>query len=164
MNTLTESVRETAQIDEAENFTQILKRDGRVVPFRASKITEAIHKAGKATGEFDEVMARRLTIKAIALAGIIMIDDLPTVERIQDIVEEILLESPYKKTAKAYIIYRDQHARIRELVQKADIDLIDSYLERLDWKVRENSNMGYSLRSEERRVGKECRSRWSPYH
>lgn len=59
--------------------------------------------------------------------------------------EEVLLASPFKKTAKAYILYRDQHARIREMVQKADLDLIDRYLERLDWKVQENSNMAYSL-------------------
>ena len=67
------------------------------------------------------------------------------VEEIQDLVEEVLLASPYKKTAKAYILYRDQHARIREMVAKADLDLIESYLERLDWKVQENSNMSYSL-------------------
>ena len=161
MDTSTESVREAAKKNEAGNFTQILKRDGRVVPFRAPKITKAIHKAGKATGEFDENMALKLTIKALALAGIIMVDDLPTVERIQDVVEEILLESPYKKTAKAYIIYRDQHARIRELVQKADIDLIDSYLERLDWKVKENSNMGYSLQGLNNFVSSEvCKEYW----
>ncbi len=63
----------------------------------------------------------------------------------QDIVEEVLLASPYKKTAKSYIIYRDQHSRIRELVSKAGVDLIDQYLEKLDWQVNENSNMAYSL-------------------
>jgi ribonucleoside-triphosphate reductase (formate) len=70
---------------------------------------------------------------------------IPTVERIQDLVEETLLASPFKKTAKAYILYRDQHARIREMVQQADLDLIDHYLQRSDWKIKENSNMAYSL-------------------
>ncbi len=59
--------------------------------------------------------------------------------------EEVLLSSPYKQTAKAYIIYRDQHARIREIVSQADVDLIDRYLERADWQVNENTNMAYSL-------------------
>ena len=49
------------------------------------------------------------------------------------------------QTAKAYIIYRDQHARIREIVSSADVDLIDRYLDRADWQVNENSNMAYSL-------------------
>jgi anaerobic ribonucleoside-triphosphate reductase len=56
-----------------------------------------------------------------------------------------LLASPYKKTAKAYIIYRDQHNRLRELASKAGVQLIDQYLEKLDWQVNENSNMAYSL-------------------
>ena len=69
----------------------------------------------------------------------------PTVEAIQDVVEEVLLTSPFKKTGKAYILYRDQHARVRELIDKADVELIDRYLDQQDWKVRENSNMAYSL-------------------
>jgi ribonucleoside-triphosphate reductase len=72
-------------------------------------------------------------------------EQLPTVEEIQDVVEEVLLASPYKKSAKAYILYRDQHSRVRELVSKADVELIDRYLNREDWKVQENSNMAYSL-------------------
>jgi len=71
--------------------------------------------------------------------------DVPTVEEIQDIVEEILLSSPYRKTAKAYIIYREQHAGIREISAKANVDLVDQYLEKIDWQVNENSNMTFSL-------------------
>ncbi len=126
-------------------FDRIVKRDGRIVPFAISKITTAILKAGRATGEFGEAEARRLTIRVLTLAQAVFDEAIPTVEEIQDLVEEVLLASPFKKTAKAYILYRDQHARIREMVQKADIDLIEKYLERLDWKVRENSNMAYSL-------------------
>lgn len=75
--------------------------------------------------------------------------------------EEILLASPFKQTAKAYILYRDQHARIREMVQRADVDLVDRYVDRDDWRVRENSNMDYSLcRGEERRHGEIRPSRW----
>jgi len=126
-------------------FTSITKRDGSRVPFDAGKITAAILKAGRATGEFGEDVARMLTVRVLALAYMLEPGGCPTVEALQDIVEEVLLSSPFKKTAKAFILYREQHARIREMLRKADIDLIDSYLRRLDWRVRENSNMAYSL-------------------
>jgi ribonucleoside-triphosphate reductase len=126
-------------------FEQIRKRDGRLVPFDSQKIARAILKAGHATGEFSEEMAISLTSRVLAVAHCMLQPSIPTVESIQDLVEEILLASPFKKTAKAYIIYRDQHARIREMVQQADLDLIDQYLRRSDWKIKENSNMAYSL-------------------
>jgi len=126
-------------------FTKIVKRDGRVVDFDSQKITNAIRKAGEATGEFGEEVAKRLTLRVLNLAQQTIIGRTPTVEEIQDIVEEVLLSSPYKKTAKAYILYRDQHAKIREIVSRADVTLVDRYLERLDWQVNENSNMTYSL-------------------
>ncbi len=123
----------------------IRKRDGRQVPFDSSKVVEALTKAGRASGEFDRTMAEQLTVRVMNLVLQTVVTDVPTVEQIQDIVEDTLLMSPFKKTAKAYILYRDQHARIREMVQKADLDLIDNYLDRLDWQVKENSNMAYSL-------------------
>ena len=126
-------------------FRKIKKRDGRVVKFNAEKITNAIAKAGEATGEFDEKVARKLTLKVLNLAQQAITRKIPTVEEIQDIVEEVLLSSPYRKTAKAYIIYRDQHARIREVTAKANVDLVDQYLGKTDWQVNENSNMAFSL-------------------
>ncbi len=126
-------------------FEQIRKRDGRLVPFDSRKITRAILKAGSATGEFSEKTAQSLTARVLAVAQCVLQPSIPTVENIQDLVEETLLASPFKKTAKAYILYRDQHARIREMVQQADLDLIDQYLNRSDWKIKENSNMAYSL-------------------
>ena len=126
-------------------FTQIRKRDGRVVKFDPEKITNAIAKAGAATGEYETGTAKRLTIKVLALAEQLLGDRIPSVEEIQDIVEETLLQSPYRKTAKAYIIYRDQHARLREVVNKMEVDLVDQYLQKNDWKINENSNMDYSL-------------------
>ena len=125
-------------------FTIIRKRNGRVVEFDASKITEAIAKAGRATDEFDEAMAHKLMVKVLSIAEQ-TIPDIPTVEAIQDIVEEVLLQSMLKKTAKAYIIYRDQHAKIREIKAGMGVDLIDQYLDKLDWQVNENSNMAFSL-------------------
>ncbi len=128
-------------------FSYIKKRDGRKVVFEADKITKAILKAGRATGQFGRSEARRLTVRVLNLIQAIYDweNEIPGVEDVQDLVEEVLLASPYKATAKAYILYRDQHARIREMVQKADVDLIERYLEKMDWKVKENSNMSYSL-------------------
>ena len=126
-------------------FSSIVKRDGRVVEFNPSKITDAIAKAGKATGEFGYETAKRLTIRVLDLAYRLIGDRNPTVEEIQDIVEEVLLNSTFKKTAKAYILYREQHAQIRKLKNKADVELVDNYLDKLDWEVKENSNMSYSL-------------------
>ena len=126
-------------------FVSITKRDGRQEPFDPAKITVALLKAGRASGDFSDDTARLLTIRVLSLAQALSHSETPSVEEIQDIVEEILLASVFKKAAKAYILYRDQHARVREMIKKADVDLIDSYLERLDWRVHENSNMGYSL-------------------
>lgn len=126
-------------------FSMIRKRNGNIVSFDKQKIVRAIQKAGEATGEFDADMAEVLTLRVVNLAMQIITTEIPEVERIQDIVEEVLLASPYKKTAKAFIIYRDQHARIREMFNTGGVQLIDQYLEKLDWKVNENSNMAYSL-------------------
>jgi len=124
---------------------KIRKRDGRLVRFNAEKITNAIARAGAATGEFDERVARRLTIRVLNLAEKLYDSKIMEVEEIQDIVEEVLLSSVYRKTAKAYIIYRDQHARLREIANKMEVDLVDQYLKKIDWKIHENSNMDYSL-------------------
>ncbi|MGA3208649.1 MAG: ribonucleoside triphosphate reductase [Syntrophales bacterium] len=124
---------------------KIRKRDGRLVKFNADKITNAIENAGAATGEFDGAIARKLTIKVLNLAEKLFDDRVMTVEEFQDIVEEVLLSSPYRRTAKAYIIYRDQHARLREITNKMEVDLVDQYLKKKDWKINENSNMDYSL-------------------
>ncbi|HNT52111.1 MAG TPA: ribonucleoside triphosphate reductase, partial [Candidatus Syntrophosphaera sp.] len=126
-------------------FSKIRKRNGNIVAFDKQKIVRAIAKAGEATSEFDAAMAEVLTLRVMNLAIQIISEEIPEVERIQDIVEEVLLASPYKKSAKAYIIYRDQHARIREMFSTGGVQLIDQYLEKLDWQVNENSNMAYSL-------------------
>jgi anaerobic ribonucleoside-triphosphate reductase len=126
-------------------FESIQKRDGRVVEFDSSKITSAIARAAKATEEFEEREARKLTLKVLTLARDLNLYPSPEVEEIQDIVERVLLDSPFHKTAKAYILYREQHAHIRKIAAKASADLVDSYLQGLDWRIKENSNMCYSL-------------------
>ncbi len=128
-------------------FGEVRKRDGRIVTFDSQKITDAIYRSGAETGEFngDGAVARQLTLRVINLAQQTLNHTIPTVEDIQDIVEEVLLSSAYKRTARAYIIYRDQHAKMREIVSRASVDLMDQYLRKLDWQVNENSNMAYSL-------------------
>ena len=126
-------------------FDKIIKRNGGEESFDPAKITKAILKAGEASGEFGEDVAHKLTIRVLNLALQAYSKRLPTVEDIQDIVEEVLITSPYKKTAKNYIIYRDQHARMRETASLFNVDLVEKYLSKRDWKVNENSNMAYSL-------------------
>lgn len=130
-------------------FASIAKRDGSEVAFEPKKITEAISHAGKATKEFDDVEADSLTEQVVAS---LQKDfeakpepHIPHVEEIQDTVERVLMRSRFKKTAKAYILYRSQHAEMRAFATAASLGLIDNYLEKLDWQVKENSNMGYSL-------------------
>ena len=126
-------------------YKSIKKRDGRTVKFDRKKIEKAIEKAGLETGEFDKKTAKELTEKVLTVLEARNQKQLPDVEDIQDIVEDILIDSKFKKTAKAYIIYRDQHKKLREITSNAHVDLIDQYIGNLDWKVNENSNMGYSL-------------------
>lgn len=126
-------------------FKKIKKRDGRIVKFNQRKITDAIFKAGQETREFGLDISKKLSNKVLDRAKEIIRDDIPAVEQIQDIVETVLIESRYIKTAKAYIIYRDQHARIRDLKKTISLDLVDEYINNEDWRVNENSNMTYSL-------------------
>ncbi len=126
-------------------FDQIKKRDGRVLEFDPSKITNAIKKAGEATGEFNGREAKKMTMKVVTLARDMRLGPVPEVEEVQDIVERVLLDSPYYKTAKAYIIYREQHNQIRKIAIDENVGLMESYISRMDWKVKENSNMSYSL-------------------
>ena len=126
-------------------YQMIKKRDGRRVKFDARKITAAIASAGAETAELDEKIAASLTKKVIARLQADKNRHMPSVEEVQDVVEDVLLDSRYKKTAKAYIIYRDQHKKLRQIAASAHVDLVDNYVNNLDWKIKENSNMGYSL-------------------
>lgn len=129
---------------------KVIKRDGEIVEFNSAKITNAIQKASNVTKEFDEVTARRLTKNVIKIVNDFVKEkqsnlEAPTIEEIQDIVEKVLLTSDYKQTAKSYILYREQHNKLRDFAKNSSIDMIDDYLKQLDWKVNENSNMGYSI-------------------
>ena len=125
---------------------RIVKRDGRVVSFDEAKITTAIWKAMRAVGEPDEIAAKRLSELVTGLLKEQFVGEPPTVEEIQDLVEEVLVEAGYVQTAKAYILYRKQHADLREMHGLlTEIPLVENYLNGHDWRVRENSNMTFSL-------------------
>ena len=129
---------------------KVLKRDGAIIDFNSSKITDAITKASTVTKEFDPQTAHSLTQEVVKL-----VEDLvqkkesnlkaPTIEEIQDAVEHVLLSSDYKATAKSYILYRDQHNKLRDFMRNTDVSMVDEYLQQLDWQVNENSNMSYSI-------------------
>ncbi len=141
-------------------FEKIEKRDGRIVEFDSSKITAALAKAGNATGEFSDREAKKLTLRVLTLAHELRLGPTPKVEEVQDIVERVLLDSPFYKTAKAYILYREQHSQIRKITTRANVDLVNHYIEKLDWKIRENSNMSYSLQGLNNYISSEVTSEY----
>ncbi|WP_457665352.1 ribonucleoside triphosphate reductase [Thiolapillus sp.] len=126
--------------------TTLRKRDGHVTAFDSTKILSAIRRAGEASGEFDETEAQLLTTQVIKILAHLP-GPVPDVERIQDIVEQILISANHFATARAYIVYREQHRRQRQ-DRKTLVDVassINEYLDRADWRVSANANQGYSL-------------------
>ncbi|WP_374538098.1 ribonucleoside triphosphate reductase [Chitinimonas taiwanensis] len=122
----------------------VMKRDGTLAVFDQGKIQQALAAAGRATGEFDPVVAGLLTERVLAnLAD----QPCPGIETIQNRVEETLVAAGCWRTARAYIVYREQHARLRAL-QHTLVDVesaMEEYLEQRDWRVNANANQGYSL-------------------
>lgn len=130
------------------SITTIRKRDGRVVPFEKQKIVNAIFQAAKAVGGRDIEIAHTLADKVVELAEYQSLDDyeILSVEEIQDLVEKVLVKNGHYKTAKAYILYRKQHEMLRDTKQLLESnEIVNKYLDRSDWRVKENSNMNFSL-------------------
>lgn len=125
---------------------KIVKRDGRIVAFDESKITTAIWKAMRPLGEPDSVKAKQLADQVVAILTRRLTHELPTVEGVQDIVEEVLLDAQHHQLAKAYILYRKQRTDAREVKDLlGNLSAVENYINDVDWRVRENSNMTYSL-------------------
>jgi ribonucleoside-triphosphate reductase len=138
------------QKEKEEQFfiTKVQKRDGRIEDFDPQRIQSAIFKAITAANQGDGKVSRKLTQKVIdLLERRFKKDEIPTVEQIQDIVEEVLILEGLVETAKAYILYREQRRRVREAIKVSEeaVDRLDQYLEKLDWEVQENANMAFSL-------------------
>jgi ribonucleoside-triphosphate reductase len=128
--------------------TRVRKRDGHEVAFDARKIESAILRAGRASGEFGALEASLLTAQVIKVIGHRSdLGRMPDIEGIQDVVEQTLISANHFETARAYIVYREQHSRLRE-DRRTLVDVagsIDEYLDRTDWRVAANANQGYSL-------------------
>ena len=132
---------------EPNAIKQIRKREGTIVDFDKNKVTQAVFNALKAVGREDMELASEISEKVIrTLNDKFHHRTIPAVEEVQDTVEEVLIKEGLVKAAKAYIIYREQHARLRDLKKLVDSnDIIEGYLKQLDWRVKENANMAYSL-------------------
>lgn len=131
------------------NERMIQKRDGRYAAFDETKIFNALYKAFRAVGKKDENVVLYISKEVVRRLeerffnyGIV-----PNVEEIQDIVESVLIEKNEASVAKAYILYREKRSELRDIRQNFldGIKVIDEYLSMRDWRVKENSNMSYSL-------------------
>lgn len=127
---------------------QVVKRDGETAEFCLKKITEAIKKAFRATGnEFNDEILELLSLRVTADFQPRMKDGSISVEEIQDSVEHVLEQTGYTDVAKAYILYRKQREKIRSM-NSALLnykDVVNSYVKVEDWRVKENSTVTYSV-------------------
>jgi len=129
-------------------IVKVQKRDGQIVDFDQSRITNAVFKAITATGQGDGKRTKIISDKVVQILNRrFKKDEISNVEQIQDIIEEVLILENLVETAKAYILYREQRRRIREAVKVSEeaVERVDQYLEKLDWEVQENANMAFSL-------------------
>jgi ribonucleoside-triphosphate reductase len=126
---------------------EVVKRDGHRAAFDASKIAAALARAGEATGELDAVQVDALTIDLVNTIRERLGRRAPHIEEIQDLVEMALIAAGFVRTARAYIVHRERHARLRS-DHRTIVDVaasVDEYLDREDWRVNANANQGYSL-------------------
>ncbi|MFO7820018.1 MAG: ribonucleoside triphosphate reductase [Halanaerobacter sp.] len=141
----------------------IKKRDGNKVEFKKEKITEAVLKAAQAVDMEDKGIAQEVTAEVISYLKIFYKEDgTPSVEQVQDLVEKTLIEAGHSDIAKAYILYREQHSKIRNTEKLFDdaLNAVGSYLDRSDWRVKENSNMGYSLQGLNNHISSEVTAQY----
>ncbi len=126
---------------------EVVKRSGQREPFNAHKIGAALARAGAASGEFDEPEAALLCAQVVKVLIHRFRGEAPHIEQVQDVVEQTLIAANHFKTARAYIVYREQHATLRADKQTlVDVESsINEYLTRADWRVNANANQGYSL-------------------
>jgi len=126
---------------------EVIKRDGQRADFDAGKIRSALLRAGQASGEFGEAEADLLTAQVAKVLIHSFRGSPPEIERIQDVVEQTLIAANHLATARAYIVYRETHKKLRQ-DRKTVVDVetsINEYLSRQDWRVNANANQGYSL-------------------
>lgn len=129
-----------------EKITKIRKRSGDIVDFDIAKIEKAIINAAKAVEEELNNVNDLVEQVIIKITKKFHHNSIPAVEEIQDLVEETLIENKKIKIAKAYILYREQRRQVRDINQATiDEKLMEDYLGRADWRLKENSNMSFSV-------------------
>ena len=128
-------------------ITKVRKRDGRLVDYDIGKVENAIAKAMISLGD-GEIKDCKKMAKITELNLMEQFEDkIPSVEDIQDIVERVLMTNGYENVAKAYILYRRDHEKVRN-IQNTMMDYkqtVDKYLNFADWRVKENSTVTYSV-------------------
>jgi ribonucleoside-triphosphate reductase len=149
--------KEESKITKQENkITKVLKRDGRVVEFEIDKIIDAVHKAITSVGHGNGIESKKVATRVFdVLNRRFKKDEIPSIEQIQDIVEEVLILEGLAEEARSYILYREQRRKVRDLGTAVDesSEKVDSYLKELDWQVKENANMTFSLQGLNQYVG-----------
>ncbi|MDE3012106.1 MAG: ribonucleoside triphosphate reductase, partial [Pseudomonadota bacterium] len=125
----------------------VIKRDGSSAPFDSNRIRNALERAGLATAEFDAGEAARVCEDVLEVLAHRVALGPPSIERIQDVVEQALISAGHRQTARAYIVYREKHQTLRA-DHRTLVDVVSSvneYLQAKDWRVQANANQGYSL-------------------
>ena len=136
------------QREVSDRMFQVVKRDGEIADFQMPKITAAIHKAFDAKEKnYSDDMIDLLGLRVTADFQDKIKENQITVEDIQDSVENVLIQAGYGDVAKAYILYRKQREKIRNM--KSTIldykEIVNSYVKVEDWRVKENSTVTYSV-------------------
>ncbi|MGM0439075.1 MAG: ribonucleoside triphosphate reductase [Patescibacteria group bacterium] len=129
-------------------ISKVEKRNGEKVDFDKSKIETAVYKALTSSEEGGEAEAKEVSDRVFdLLLRRFSRDEVPQVEQIQDIVEEVLIMEEFHDAAKNYILYREKRREIREMKGELDesSNLVEDYIDEMDWEVKENANMTYSL-------------------
>jgi ribonucleoside-triphosphate reductase len=131
----------------SEIISKLIKRTGEIISFDQDKINKAIYKALLAVETDDRHLAKKLTDQVvIKLNKKFHKNSIPAVEEVQDVIEDVLMENKLLDVAKAYILYREQHRQLRDISQAtSDNKLMEDYLGRADWRLKENSNMDFSV-------------------
>lgn len=127
---------------------KIKTREGRIAKFNEERIADAILKALQSTSQGDEALSQKLTGDFVKVLNKRFKDkEVPNIEEIQDLIEEIFVLEGLTETVKSFILYRDQRRKIRETIISTEsaVERVDSYLDKLDWEVQENANMSFSL-------------------
>ncbi|MEM3421454.1 MAG: ribonucleoside triphosphate reductase [Candidatus Hadarchaeum sp.] len=133
---------------------KVRKRDGSIEDFNQEKIVESIFRSAQAVGGRDREMAKRLANEVVAIIQTQCKGDIVSTEEIGNIVEKVLIERGHARTAKAYILYRKHQEELRKLRSTSlEVErIVDSYIGHMDWRVRENANIDFSLSGLEQHI------------